>query len=116
MIDSGLGIAIATDYNPGSSPSGNIPLLLALSCIQMRLLPEEVINALTINGARAMDVQDSLGSIAVGKKANLIISKPVPNLAYLPYAFGSKWVDRVIINGQLQYQSDQTHAQMEALH
>lgn len=99
MIDSGLGIALATDYNPGSCPSGNIPLLLALSCIQMRLLPEEVINAFTLNGACAMEVEQDLGSIAIGKKANLIISKPVPNLAYLPYAFGDNWIEKVIIGG-----------------
>ncbi|MCB0629128.1 MAG: imidazolonepropionase [Saprospiraceae bacterium] len=101
MIDSGLGIALATDYNPGSSPSGNIPLLLAMSCIQMRLLPEEGINALTMNGACAMEVESELGSIAVGKKANLIISKPVPDLAYLPYRFGDNWINKVMIGGEI---------------
>lgn len=100
MIDAGLGITLATDYNPGSSPSGNIPLLLALSCIQMRLLPEEAINALTVNGACAMEVEKELGSIAIGKKANLIISKPAPNLAYLPYRFGDNWIGQVLIGGQ----------------
>lgn len=115
MIDSGLGVAIATDYNPGSSPSGNIPFLLALSCIQMRMLPEEAVNALTLNGACAMEVQDTLGSIAVGKKANLIISKPVPNLAYLPYAFGNNWVEQVIINGTIRHQSKDQYAQLEVL-
>ena len=115
MIDAGLGVALATDYNPGSSPSGNIPLLLAMSCIQMRMLPEEAVNALTLNGAHAMEVAHQLGSIAVGKKANLIISKPVPNLAYLPYAFGNNWVDRVIINGEILHQSQTSNAQLETI-
>lgn len=115
MIEAGLGIALATDYNPGSSPSGNIPLLLAMSCIQMRMLPEEAVNALTLNGACAMEVQDSLGSIAIGKKANLIVSRPVPNLAYLPYAFGKNWVDQVIINGSIFHQSSLQHAPLETL-
>lgn len=101
MIDAGLGLALATDYNPGSSPSGNIPLLFSMSCIQMRMLPEEAINALTINGACAMQVEDELGNIAVGKRANLIISKPAPSLAYLPYSFGENWIRQVIIGGQL---------------
>jgi len=110
MIDSGLGIALATDYNPGSSPSGNIPLLLALSCIQMRMLPEEAVNALTMNGACAMEVEQELGSIAVGKKANLIISKPTPNLAYLPYSFGDNWIGKVILCGELIKENKPQHA------
>lgn len=101
MIDAGLGITLATDYNPGSSPSGNIPLLFAMSCIQMRLLPEEGINALTLNGACAMELEREVGSIAIGKKANLIISKPAPNLAYLPYRFGENWIDKVMIGGKM---------------
>jgi imidazolonepropionase len=115
MIDAGLGIAIASDYNPGSAPSGNIPYLLALSCIQMRLLPEEAINALTLNGACAMDVQKELGSIAAGKKANLIISKAVPNVAYLPYAFGNNWIEQVLIDGKVKHSNESLYAQMEDL-
>ncbi len=100
LIDAGCAIALATDYNPGSSPSGNMNLAVAISCIQMKMLPEEAINAATINGAFAMELQDQVGSIAVGKKANLIITRPVPSLAYLPYAFGSNLIDKVLINGR----------------
>jgi imidazolonepropionase len=101
MIDEGLGIAIATDYNPGSSPSGNIPLLMAFACNNMRLLPSEVFNGVTINGACAMELGDSHGSIGIGKKANLIITKPIPSLDYMVYAFGSYHVDRVLLNGKI---------------
>ncbi len=102
MIDEGLGIAMATDYNPGSSPSGNIPLLLAFACNNMRLLPLEAFNAVTINGACALELGDSHGSIARGKVANLIITKPIPSLEYMVYAFGSRHVDKVILRGMLQ--------------
>lgn len=101
MIDAGAAIAIASDYNPGSSPSGNMNLVLSMSCIQMRMLPEEAINAATLNGAYAMELGDQLGSISVGKKANLIFMKPVPSIAYLPYAFGSNHIDKVMIRGEL---------------
>lgn len=100
LIEAGVAVALATDYNPGSSPSGNMPLLVALSCIQMRMLPEEAINAATFNGACAMELQHEVGSIAVGKRANLIVTKPMPSLAYLPYAFGSNLIERVFINGE----------------
>jgi len=99
LIDAGAAIALATDYNPGSSPSGNMNLLVALSCIQMKMLPEEAINAATMNGAYAMEVQEKAGSISIGKKANLIFSKPIPSLAYLPYSFGTNLVDKVMMNG-----------------
>lgn len=99
LIDAGAAIALATDYNPGSSPSGNMNFLVALSCIQMKMLPEEAINAATMNGAYAMEVQENAGSISIGKKANLIFSKPVPSLAYLPYSFGTNLVDKVMMNG-----------------
>lgn len=102
MIDSGLGVALATDFNPGSSPSGNIPFLLSLACTKMKLTPEEAFNAVTINGAYAMEVADTLGSITVGKQANLIITKPIPNLTYIPYMFGTSHIDRVLLNGKLQ--------------
>jgi len=99
LADAGCAIALASDYNPGSSPSGNMNLVLAMSCIQMKLLPEEAINAATINGAFAMGVQQYAGSIALGKKANLIFTEPIPSIAYLPYAFGSNLIDKVMING-----------------
>ncbi len=99
LIDAGAAIALATDFNPGSSPSGNMNLVVAMSCIQMKMLPEEALNAATINGAYAMELQDEIGSITVGKKANLIFTKPVPSLAYLPYAFGTDHIDKVMING-----------------
>jgi imidazolonepropionase len=99
LIDAGAAIALASDYNPGSSPSGNMNFVTALSCIQMKMLPEEAVNAATINGAFAMELQHETGSLAIGKKANFIITRPVPSLAYLPYAFGSNLVEEVWING-----------------
>lgn len=101
MLEANLPLAIATDFNPGSSPSGNMPFLVSLSCIQMRMTPQEAINAATLNGAYAMEVAHDLGSITVGKKANLIITKAVPSLAYLPYSFGENWVDKVMIDGEM---------------
>ncbi|MHA4842693.1 imidazolonepropionase [Flavitalea antarctica] len=100
MIDAGCAIALASDYNPGSSPSGNMNLILALACIQMKLLPAEAINAATINGAFAMEVEKLAGSITPGKRANLIITKRVPSVNYLPYAFGSNLVHQVILAGK----------------
>lgn len=100
LIDAGCAIALASDFNPGSSPSGNINLVNSMSCIQMKMLPEEVINASTINGAFAMEVEDEVGSITVGKKANLIFTKPIPSLAYLQYSFGENLIDKVMINGK----------------
>lgn len=97
MIDEGLPVALATDYNPGSCPSGNMNFVISLACIQMRLLPEEAINAATINSANAMQVETELGSIAIGKKANLIITKRLESLSALPYYFGNNCVDRVIL-------------------
>ena len=101
MIDAGLGVALATDYNPGSTPSGNMPFVLSLACIKMKMLPEEALNAATINGAYAMELSDSLGSISLGKKANLIITKPMQSIAYMPYAFGTNWVEKVMIAGEV---------------
>ena len=100
LIDAGSAIALASDYNPGSSPSGNMNLVVAMSCIQMKMLPEEAINAATINGAYAMELQNEVGSITVGKKTNLIFTKPIPSIAYLPYAFGSNHIDKVMIAGE----------------
>jgi len=99
LIDAGTAIALASDFNPGSSPSGNMNLVVAMSCIQMRMLPEEAINAATINGAYAMELQEQVGSITPGKRANLIFTKQIPSIAYLPYAFGTNLIDKVMING-----------------
>jgi imidazolonepropionase len=99
MIDSGCAVALASDFNPGSSPSGNMNFVVSLACIQMRMLPEEAINAATINGAFAMGCQAELGSISLGKKANFILTKPIPSLAYLPYSFGNNCIENVMING-----------------
>ena len=101
MIDAGLPLAMASDYNPGSSPSGNMKLVVSLGCIRLRLLPEEAINAVTINAAYAMGLSETHGSITVGKKANLFITKKIPSYEFLPYAFGSNLVDRVILNGEI---------------
>jgi len=100
LLESGCAIALASDYNPGSSPTGNMNTVIALACIQMKLLPEEAINAATLNGAFAMGLGGSLGSIMPGKLANLIITSPVPSLSYLPYSFGSNCIDKVIIRGR----------------
>ena len=100
LIDSGCAISLASDFNPGSSPSGNMNFVIALSCIQMKMLPEEAINAATINASYAMDLHDSLGSITVGKKANFIFTKPIPSISLLPYSFGSNLIDQVMINGE----------------
>ena len=98
-IEAGLPVALASDYNPGSSPSGNMRFVMALGCIRMRLTPEQSFNACTINTAYAMGVSDELGSITVGKKANLIITKPVPSLAFIPYSHQTPVIEQVILNG-----------------
>jgi imidazolonepropionase len=100
MIDANLAIALASDYNPGSSPSGNMPFIMALACTQLKMTPEEAFNALTFNAAHAMELASELGSITIGKKANLIITKAIPSLAFIPYAFGSNLIDQVLINGK----------------
>jgi imidazolonepropionase len=101
MIDAGLPVALASDYNPGSSPSGNMKFIMSLGCIKLKMVPEEVINAVTINGAYAMGVEQIAGSIAKGKKANVFITKKVPGYEFLPYAYGSDLIDRVVLNGKL---------------
>jgi imidazolonepropionase len=100
IIENNLPIALATDYNPGSSPSGNMPFILSLACIQMNMDPIEAVSAATLNGAYAMGLQNELGSISIGKKANIIITKEIPSLSFIPYSFGSQLIDRVIINGK----------------
>jgi imidazolonepropionase len=102
MIDAGLPVALATDFNPGSSPSGNMVLAGTLACLKQNLLPEEVIHAATINGAYAMGVSDRMGSIARGKIANLFITGKIPGYDYLFYSYGSNLVDTLILNGEIQ--------------
>lgn len=97
MLDNNLPIALATDYNPGSTPSGNMQFVNSLACIKMKLTPEEALNATTINGAHAMELGDELGSITLGKKANIIITKKMPSLAYMAYSFGENCVEKVIL-------------------
>jgi imidazolonepropionase len=101
MIDAGLPIALASDFNPGSSPSGNMKLIMSLGCIRLKMLPEEVINAVTINSAYAMDLSATHGSIARGKVANIFITKKMPSYEFMPYAFGSDLIDTVILKGEI---------------
>lgn len=101
MLNAGLPLALATDFNPGTTPSGNMNFVVATACIKMKMTPEEAINAATINGAYAMGLSATHGSITVGKKANLIITKPLNSFYEIPYAFGSNPVEQVILNGQL---------------
>jgi imidazolonepropionase len=102
MIESGLPVALASDYNPGSSPSGNMKFIMSLGTIILKMLPEEVIHAVTINGAYAMGLDKQLGSITKGKKANVFITKEIPTYEFMPYAYGSYLIDKVILNGELQ--------------
>jgi imidazolonepropionase len=101
MIDAGLPVAVASDYNPGSSPTGNMPLMTSLACIRMKLTPEEAFNATTINTAAALEITNTHGSITQGKVASLYITKPIPSLAFMPYAFGSNLIDTVILKGKV---------------
>jgi len=101
MISAGLPLALASDFNPGSSPSGNMQLILSMGSIMFRLTPQEAVNACTINGAYAMDLSDQLGSITVGKTANLFITKPIPSVEFMPYAYGSNKIATVILNGEV---------------
>ena len=102
MMDKGLPIAIASDFNPGSCPSGNMNLMVSLSCIVNKMTPEEAINAATINSAYAMNLSQTHGSIGIGKKANLFITQPIPSIAFLPYNFGETLIETVILNGEIQ--------------
>lgn len=100
MINAGLPLALASDYNPGSSPSGNMKFVMSLGCINYKMLPEEVIHATTLNSAYAMGVEEEAGSIAVGKLANFYITKPIPGIEFLPYAYGSNLIEQVFLRGQ----------------
>lgn len=102
FIDSGLGVALASDYNPGSSPCGDMRFIMALACIQMRLTPVQAFNACTLNSAYAMKISDLAGSISAGKIANLIITRPVPSLTWIPYCYRSPFIDRIILQGRIQ--------------
>ncbi len=101
LINAGIPVSIASDFNPGSSPSGNMNLVVSLACIRQKMLPEEAINAATINGAAAMELSHSHGSITRGKSANVFITKPLPSIAYYPYSFGSGLIDTIIVNGKI---------------
>ncbi len=100
MIDANLPVCLASDYNPGSCPSGNIPFLLSLACTQLKMTPNEAFNAVTYNGAAAMELKHEVGSISKGKKANFIISKALPSFNLIPYSFGSNLIDKVYIDGK----------------
>ena len=101
MMEKGLPVALATDYNPGSTPSGNMNFVSSLGCIQMKMTPEQVINATTINTAYAMGLEKELGSICIGKKANLFITKEISSYSYLPYSFGENVIEKVVLNGKI---------------
>lgn len=100
MIEAGLPVALASDYNPGSSPSGNMKFIMSLGCINYKMLPEEVINATTLNSAYAMGVQDEVGSIAVGKLANFYITTPISGIEYLPYAYTANLIETIFLKGE----------------
>lgn len=102
IIDAGLGVAVASDYNPGSTPSGDMKFVMSLACIKLRLLPNEAFNAATINGAYAMGQSKDYGSIAKGKVANFYITKPIPSIAFIPYAYTTPIVNKVVLGGKLQ--------------
>ena len=100
MIDAGLGVALATDYNPGSSPSGNMRLVMAMGCIRMKLTPAEALNATTLNGAAAMNASDEYGSITRGKAASFFLTRPLPSLAFFPYAYQTPLIEQVYLRGR----------------
>ena len=102
LIDAGATVALATDFNPGTTPSVSMPFVISLACIRLRMTPAEAIHAATINGAAALEMSDDFGSFAVGKMGNLIITKPAPSVAYLPYSFGSNWIEKVVLKGKIQ--------------
>ena len=101
LINANAIVALASDFNPGSTPSGNMNFVVSLACIKLKMLPEEAINSATLNGAAAMELSDKIGSIAIGKKANLIITKSIPSIAFLPYSFGQMQIETVILNGEI---------------
>ena len=104
MIEAGLPVALASDYNPGSSPSGNMELIMSLGIMQLKMLPEEVLNAVTLNGAYAMGLEETHGTITTGKIANLIVTRPMPSFGFMAYSYGASQVDKVILNGKIEYE------------
>ena len=100
LIDAGIPLALATDFNPGSAPSGNMSFVVSLACVKMGMTPEEAINAATLNGAFAMGVAEETGSITVGKRANVLITRPIESYAEIPYRFAHNLIDQVYLNGQ----------------
>ena len=101
MLEAGLPLALASDYNPGSSPSGRMQFVLSLACINLRMTPEEAINAATINSAYAMGISKTHGSITPGKMANVFITESISSYNFLPYAFGTNLIEKVILNGKI---------------
>lgn len=101
MIEEGLAVSLASDFNPGSTPSGNLSFVYSLACIKQKLTPQQGLNALTVNAAFALEVEDTLGSITKGKQASFMITKPIPSLAYIPYSFGENQIETVVINGSV---------------
>ena len=104
LIANNAVVALASDYNPGSTPSGNMNFVVSLGCIKLKMTPEQAINAATLNGAAAMELGAEMGSIAIGKKANLFITRPMSSLAYLPYSFGQSQIETIILNGEMYYE------------
>lgn len=103
LMQEDIPVALATDYNPGSTPSGNLPFVMSLACIKMKMTPNEAINAVTLNSAFAMNLEETHGSISIGKKANVIITKEIPSVAHMPYSFGANPVESLILNGKIIY-------------
>jgi imidazolonepropionase len=101
LMENNIPVALASDYNPGSTPSGNMSFLFSLACIKLKMRPNEALNALTINGAHAMELEYKLGSITKNKLANFIITKEIPSLTYIPYSFGENCIESVYINGNI---------------
>ncbi|RZK65677.1 MAG: imidazolonepropionase, partial [Pedobacter sp.] len=101
LVDADIAVALASDFNPGSTPSGNMNFVVSLGCIKLKLQPEQAINAATLNGAAAMEISSDYGSIAIGKRANFFITKPMPSIAYLPYSFGETQIETIILNGEI---------------
>jgi imidazolonepropionase len=105
MIDAGLPVALGSDYNPGSSPSGNMKFVMSLGCIKLKMIPEEAINAVTINSAYAMGISETHGSITIGKKANILITRKIPSYEFIPYAYGTNLINRVLLNGEVVWRN-----------
>ena len=101
LVDADVAVALASDFNPGSTPSGNMNFVVSLGCIKLKMQPEQAINAATLNGAAAMEISSDYGSIAIGKRANFFITKPMPSIAYLPYSFGETQIETIILNGEI---------------